>query len=124
MEKQKREILTSIFNELKAMTRDEFLKELELYGDGDVATFLLESGALEVRTIEAEAFAARTPISISAVPEYKFLLNSLVNSDQFPKAGNDYYYNATTIQISLFDFTTNETYTTKMCEGHKWKIAA
>lgn len=66
MNQQTREILTAVFKELKAMSRDEFLKELELNGNGDIASFLLESGALEVRTVEAEAFAHSTCNNISA----------------------------------------------------------
>ena len=49
MNDKMRKIIDEVFEELKAMPREEFLKEFEQHADGDIADILLECGAIEYK---------------------------------------------------------------------------
>ncbi len=50
------EAIKSVSEDLCSLSKSDFDKELESHKDGDIARFLLETGALEVGEIEAECF--------------------------------------------------------------------
>ena len=47
MNDKMRAVIDEVFEELKAMPREEFLKEFEKHAEGDIADILLECGAIE-----------------------------------------------------------------------------
>ena len=49
MNDKMRKVIDEVFAELKAMPREEFLKEFEKHSEGDIAKILKETGAIEYR---------------------------------------------------------------------------
>ncbi len=47
MNDKMRAVIDKVFEELKAMPREEFLKEFEKHAEGDIADILMECGAIE-----------------------------------------------------------------------------
>ena len=47
MNDKMRAVIDTVFEELKAMPREEFMEEFEKHGDGDIADTIMECGSIE-----------------------------------------------------------------------------
>ncbi|MBI5238131.1 MAG: hypothetical protein HY887_06890 [Deltaproteobacteria bacterium] len=132
MDEKMKKAIDAVFNELSAMPQAQFLKELELRGNGDIASILQYTGAFEVRETEAKGFLYSTPkvYVVAPLPKYKKgIANRFVHQVTFSSASeikfdsiNSYSTNKR-VQFSLLNTLLNNSstlYSTQNIEEDEW----
>jgi hypothetical protein len=69
--------IDKVYNELLALSSDEFAEMLNRHEDGDIAKIILETGALDVGKIETDGFAPKAKDTYYTLP----LLSAQVMGD-------------------------------------------